>query len=153
MSEKTLPGVGFPFSGVRIGNALRRPHLHHLLQQGREGTSTIDNPNAAKIDEPVIGVVKIRIEAIDSPELLGEAITVLDAESRGLQGFLAAQILVSVDNKTMVILTEWSDHHAWSGSRYDVGVGKMLERCHAKSTSIEFELYTRRAEFTGTSDT
>ncbi len=153
MSRRAHPWVGFPFSGERVGNAPRAPHLHHVQQQRREGGINIDDPNAAKIDEPVISVVKVRIEAIDSPELLSEAIAVLDAESRELQGFLAAQILVSVDNKTMVILTEWTDHHAWSGSRYDVGVGKMLEHCHAKSTSIEFELYTRRAEFLGTSDT
>lgn len=99
-------------------------------------------------DGPVIGVIKIRVDAADVEELLAEGIEVLTAESRELQGFLAAQILVSVDNKTIVVLTEWSDHHAWGRSRYDVRVGEMTECLYIKSTAIEFETYTRRANFT-----
>ncbi|MDQ2663854.1 MAG: hypothetical protein M3Y18_07470 [Candidatus Eremiobacteraeota bacterium] len=106
-----------------------------------------NNLNAANDSQPLIGVIKIKIDAIDAPALLAESIDVLRGESKGLQGFLAAQILLSVDSKTMVILTEWSDHHAWSQSRYDDRVGKMMERCNAKSTTIEFEIYTRRVEF------
>ncbi|MEO9170907.1 MAG: hypothetical protein ABI282_11865 [Candidatus Baltobacteraceae bacterium] len=106
-----------------------------------------NDPNTASTLEPVIGVVKIKIAAIDAPQLLAEAIEVLGSESRVLQGFVAAQILVSVDNKTMVILTEWSDHHMWAQSRYDARVGKMLEHCSARSTTIEFELYSRRGEW------
>ncbi len=105
------------------------------------------NPKAPSVDDPVIGVIKVKIDPLDAPELLAEAIEVLDAESKDVQGFLSAQILVSVDDKTIVILTEWSDHHAWSQSRYDARVGKMVEHCNAKSTTIEFELYTRRGEF------
>ncbi len=103
--------------------------------------------NAANDSQPVIGVIKVKIDAIDAPELLAESLDVLGAESRELPGFLAAQVLLSIDSKTMVILTEWSDHHAWSQSRYDDRVGKMVENCNAKSTTIEFELYTRRGEF------
>ncbi len=109
--------------------------------------ASIHDPNTANINEPVIGVIKVKVDAIDTPDILSEAIDVLDSESRHLQGLLAAQILVSVDNKTVVILTEWSDRHAWSQSRYDVRVGKMMELCHAKSTTMEFEIYTRRGQF------
>ncbi len=105
------------------------------------------DPDAARIDEPVVAVVKVKIDSIDAPELLAEAMAVLGAESRQLAGFLTAQILLSVDNKTMVILTEWSDHHAWGQSRYDTRVGNMIEHCNARSSTIEFELYTRRGEF------
>ncbi len=102
---------------------------------------------APSVDDPVIGVIKVKIDPLDAPELLAEAIEVLDEESKHLQGFLSAQILVSVDDKTIVILTEWSNHHAWSQSRYDTRVGKMIEHCNAKSTTIEFDLYTRRGKF------
>ena len=98
-------------------------------------------------DGPVISVIKLKVDAADMGELLAEGIAVLAAESRDLQGFLAAQILVSVDNKTIVILTEWSDHHAWGQSRYDARVGEMTERLYIKSTTFEFETYTRRANF------
>lgn len=107
----------------------------------------INDPNAASVDEPVVAVVKVKIDSIDASELLAEAIEVLSAESRQLQGFLTAQILLSIDRKTMVIITEWSDHHAWAQSRYDARVGKMIEHCHTRSTTIEFELYTRPGEF------
>ncbi len=110
------------------------------------------DPNTANVDEPVIGVIKMKIDAIDAPELLTEAMDVLAAESRQLKGFLTAQILLGVDNKTMVIITEWSDHHAWGQSRYDMRVGMMLEHCNARSTTIEFELYTRRGEFPRVTD-
>lgn len=100
----------------------------------------------SKIDTAVIGVVKVRIETIDAPELLDEAIELLKSESEDLPGFLAAQILLSTDNKTLVILTEWTDDHAWSQARYDLRVGKLTEHCHAKATSMEFELYKRRAK-------
>ncbi len=96
---------------------------------------------------PVIGVIKIRIEATDAPGLLAESLEVLAAEAQALQGFVAAQILVSVDKKTMVVLTEWADHHAWSQSRYDARVGAMIERLYLKSATIEFETYTRRGNF------
>lgn len=111
---------------------------------------TSEHPNMAADDEPVIGVIKIKIDAMDAPELLDEAIEVLGIESRTLQGFVAAQVLVSTDNKTIVVLTEWRDRHAWAQSRYDNRVGKMTEHCNAKSTTIEFELYTRRGEWRST---
>jgi hypothetical protein len=97
---------------------------------------------------PVTGVTKIRIAAIDAPDLLAEAIELLAAESKELAGFTGGQILLSVDKHTLVILAEWADTHAWSASRYDVRVGKMMEHCHAKSRTMEFELYTRHGATT-----
>jgi quinol monooxygenase YgiN len=112
--------------------------------------SSIRGSDTAETDKPVVGVIKLKVHATDAPEILAEAIDVLAGESRDLPGFLAAEILVSVDDKTIVILTEWSDHHAWSQSRYDARVGKMIEHCYLKSTMLEFELYTRRAKFSRT---
>ncbi len=106
-----------------------------------------DDLNAPSDDDPVISVIKVKIDPTDAPELLAEATEVLEAESKHLQGFCSAQILVSLDDKTIVILTEWTDHHAWGQSRYDARVGKMVEHCNARSTTIEFELYTRRGDF------
>lgn len=108
---------------------------------------TSEQHNMASDDETVIGVIKITVDAMDAPELLNEAIEVLGIESRTFQGFVAAQVLVGVDSKTIIVLTEWRDHHAWAQSRYDDRVGKMTEHCNAKSTAIEFELYTRRGEW------
>lgn len=99
-------------------------------------------------DGQVIGVIKVKIDALDARELLEKGIEVLAAESRDLPGFVAAQILVSVDDKAVVVLTEWTDHHAWSQARYDVRVGEMTELLYSKSATIEFETYRRRASFT-----
>lgn len=122
----------------------QRARSHERLSVMSVGLDTIGT------DEAVIGVIKIKVDAADVSELLAEGTAVLSAESRDLPGFLAAQILVSVDNRTIVILTEWSDRHAWSQSRYDVRVGEMTERLYIKSTIIEFETYTRRANFART---
>lgn len=109
--------------------------------------SVINGLDTIGTDGTVIGVIKIKVDPADVEELLAVGAGVLSAESRDLQGFLTAQILVSVDNTTIVVLTEWSDHHAWSQSRYDVRVGEMTERLYIKSTIIEFETYRRRANF------
>ena len=74
------------------------------------------------------------------------------ASRRQQHGFLAGEIFVSHDRKTIVILTEWTDLHAWSKSRYDVRVGKMLEDCVAASSEIEFEIYDRHARFLASSN-
>ncbi len=100
------------------------------------------------LDGPVIGVIKITVDAGDVAELIAEGTAVLAAEPEDLPGFLAAQILLSVDNKTIVVLTEWTDHHAWSQSRYDARIGDMTERFYIKAATIEFETYYRRASFT-----
>jgi quinol monooxygenase YgiN len=137
--------------------ALGRPHTcvcrrrkERERSRGASEMPIIGDQDTAATGHPVIGVIKLRIDAADVRELLTDGIEVLAAESRDLQGFLAAQILVSVDNRTIVILTEWSDRHAWSQSRWDVRVGEMTERLYIKSTIIEFEVYTRRADFTPT---
>ncbi len=98
-------------------------------------------------DDPVIGVIKVKVDPLDAPALVAEANEVLDAEAKHMPGFCSAQLLVSLDNTTIIIFTEWSDHHAWGQSRYDARVGKMVEHCNTKSTTIEFELYTRRGDF------
>jgi heme-degrading monooxygenase HmoA len=95
------------------------------------------------LNEPVIGVIKIKLDPLDAAALMSEAIEMLAVESETLPGFTAAQVLLSVNNSTVVILTEWRDHHAWAQSRYDLGVGKFMEHALFKSTTIEFELYTR----------
>ena len=95
----------------------------------------------------VLSVVKVRIHPSKTAAILSEAFDVLQRESKELSGFLAGEILVSVDKKIVVILTEWVDSHAWSRSRYDGRVGKMLENCLAASPEIEFEIYDRHAKF------
>jgi heme-degrading monooxygenase HmoA len=105
--------------------------------------ASLPDPNTVNTGKPVVSVIKIKIDSIEAPDLLAEASEVLATEAKDLLGFLAAQLLLSLDNKTMVILTEWSDSHAWAQSRYDLRVGKLIEHCLVKSTAIEFELYTR----------
>lgn len=95
----------------------------------------------------VLGVVKVWLEPTAAPDILDEASHVLDEESRRQAGFIAGEILVSTDSTKVVILTEWTDRHAWSQSRYDARVGKMLEDCLIASTQIEFEVYDRHARF------
>ena len=104
-------------------------------------------PDTTNANEPVISVIKLKIRASDAAELVAASIDVLAEESRDLEGFLGAQVLTSVDAGTLVVLTEWSDHHAWSQSRYDARVGAMMEKYHTKASTIEFELYTRRKDF------
>lgn len=77
------------------------------------------------------------------------ALEVLEGESKNMPGFLSGEILVSLDKKIVVILTEWTDSHAWSRSRYDVRVGKMLEDCLIASPETEFEICDRYGRFSG----
>lgn len=100
----------------------------------------------------VLSVVKVRTDAGKSSEILTEATDVLRDESVTQAGFLAGEILVSHDRKTIVITTEWTDLHAWSRSRYDTRVGKMLEDCLAASSQIEFEIYDRHARLSLSAD-
>lgn len=104
-------------------------------------------PDTTNANEPVISVIKLKIHASDAADLVAASIDVLAEEARDLDGFLGAQVLTSVDADILVVLTEWSNHHAWSQSRYDARVGAMMERYHAKASAIEFELYTRRKDF------
>jgi quinol monooxygenase YgiN len=103
----------------------------------------INDRDAGEYDKPVISVIKIKIDPADAPGLLASALDTLAIEGKDLHGFLAAQVLLSVDNRTMVVMTEWSDRHAWGKSRYDPGVQKLIERLTLKSSTIEFEIYTR----------
>ena len=100
-------------------------------------------PYEEHLDEPVIGVIKITFDPVEATALMKEATEMLAIESKTLRGFTAAQVLLSVDRSTMVVLTEWSDRHAWAQARYDLGVGKFMEHALFKSATIEFELYTR----------
>jgi hypothetical protein len=96
--------------------------------------------------EPVIGVIKMKTSVTEASVLLKEINAVFVIERVSLVGFLAAQVLQSVDGKTIVVMTEWTDRHAWARSRYDMRIGRLLEHCLLNSASIEFELYTRRGE-------
>jgi quinol monooxygenase YgiN len=96
--------------------------------------------------EPVIGVIKLKTTPAEAKGLLEEINAIFLVERQSLPGFLAAQVLQSVDNATIVIMTEWSDRHAWAKSRYDMRIGQLLERLLMKSVTIEFELYVRRGE-------
>jgi hypothetical protein len=95
---------------------------------------------------PVIGVIKMKTSAIEAPSLLKEINAIFIVERATIPGFLAAQVLQSVDVKTIVIMTEWIDQHAWARSRYDMRIGTLIEHCLLKSATIEFELYVRRGE-------
>ena len=95
----------------------------------------------------VLSVVKVWNDPAIVANLLEEASTVLDHESRTQAGFIAGEILLSHDGTKIVVLTEWTDAHSWSQSRYDARVGKMLEDCLTSSTEIEFEIYDRHARF------
>ena len=95
----------------------------------------------------ILSVVKLRIDPSKVPAIVAEANDVLREESKTQAGFIAGEILVSRNRKTIVIMTEWVDSHAWSRSRYDVRVGKMLEDCLNASDAIEFEIYDRHARF------
>jgi heme-degrading monooxygenase HmoA len=105
-------------------------------------TSTLPS-HEENLSEPVIGVIKIKLEPVNAAALMKEATDMLAIESKTLPGFTAAQVLLSVDHATIVVLTEWRDYHAWAQSRYDLGVGKFMEHALFRSTTIEFELYAR----------
>jgi hypothetical protein len=97
---------------------------------------------------PVIGVIKMKTSATEVASLLKEINAIFVVERSSIEGFLAAQVLQSVDGKTIVIMTEWIDRHAWAKSRYDMRIGRLIEHCLLKSATIEFELYIRRGEVT-----
>jgi heme-degrading monooxygenase HmoA len=101
----------------------------------------------AAIDaEPVIGVIKLKTSAAEAPSLLKEINAIFIVERTSIPGFLAAQVLQSLDGRTIVIMTEWTDRHAWARSRYDMRIGKLIEHFLLQSATIEFELYVRRGE-------
>jgi quinol monooxygenase YgiN len=105
---------------------------------------TNGNADDAIEDGPVIGVIKMKTSTSEVPALLKEINAIFVVERSSIEGFLAAQVLQSVDDKTVVIMTEWSHRHAWARSRYDMRIGRLIEHCLLKSATIEFELYIRR---------
>jgi quinol monooxygenase YgiN len=107
----------------------------------------IDDRESGEFKHQVISVVKIRIEPHQAAGLLAKALDALAAESRkNLPGFLTGQVLLSVDNKVVALLSEWTDRHAWGKSRYDPIVESLIADFHDESLAIDFELYTRRGE-------
>lgn len=107
----------------------------------------IDDRESGEFKHPVVSVVKIRIEPQRAAALLAKALAGLAAEGeKKLPGFLTGQILLSVDNRTVALLSEWSNRHAWGKSRYDPIVESLIGDFHDESLEIEFDLYTRRAE-------
>lgn len=100
----------------------------------------------------VVSIITVRVEIGNARALLDEAFDVLQLESRNMPGFLGGELLVSLDLKTLVIRTEWSDTHAWSKSRYDGRVGMMLEHCSAVTKALDVEVYLRHAAFSSSLD-
>lgn len=107
--------------------------------------------NSAQSDETVVSVITILLSEPHSPKLTEQAIEVLRGECNDIAGFISGEVLLSRDIKKLAIVTEWSDSHAWSLSRYDVRVGNMLEVCLANATVLDFELYHRKARFSADS--
>ncbi|MEO7202059.1 MAG: hypothetical protein ABIZ82_05640 [Candidatus Tumulicola sp.] len=118
--------------------------------KGADELTTIphDGMDESVTDQAVIGFIKMKTLATQVPALLEEINAIFVVERVSLEGFLAAQVLESVDGETIVIMTEWSNRHAWARSRYDMRIGRLIEHCLLKSATIEFELYVRRGEIT-----
>jgi heme-degrading monooxygenase HmoA len=106
----------------------------------------IDDRDSGEFTNPVVSVTTLRIELERAAALLGETLASLaEVETKSLPGFLSAEVLLSVDNETVLILSEWTNRHAWGKSRYDPIVESLIKDFYADSAAIEFEVYTRRA--------
>jgi quinol monooxygenase YgiN len=108
----------------------------------------IDDRDAGMYDKPVVSVMKVKIDPKEAAALLAATLEAFAAESKSSPGFLVAEVLLSVDNETIVVVSEWSDRHAWGKSRYDPIVESLVNRYYDKAIAIEFEIYTRRGEVT-----
>ncbi|MGA8534684.1 MAG: antibiotic biosynthesis monooxygenase [Candidatus Tumulicola sp.] len=106
----------------------------------------IDDRDAGEYDKPVVSVMKMKIDPKQAVGLLEETLSAFAAENKNLPGFLSAQVLLSVDNKTIVVISEWSDRHTWGRSRYHPIVESLVKACYDNAATIEFEVYTRRGE-------
>lgn len=100
-----------------------------------------------QLSEVVISVVTAHLETEHLQKIVDEVTDVLRGESADMPGFIAGHVLVSLDERTLTIVTEWRDSHLWSQSRYDTRVGQMLEHCLINSSALDFELYQRKAHF------
>jgi heme-degrading monooxygenase HmoA len=96
---------------------------------------------------PVVAMIRLNLEAENSAEVVEDVLEVLKAEATGMPGFIAGEILLSTDGTAVLLLTEWTNRHTWSQSRYDVRVGQMLEHCLHKSNTAEYEVYVRQGRF------
>jgi quinol monooxygenase YgiN len=93
----------------------------------------IDDRDSGIYDRPIVNVMKVKIDPKEAPSLLAKTLDALAAvQSENLPGFLTAQVLLSVDNKTIVVLGEWTDRHAWGKSRYDPVVESLVKDCYTK---------------------
>ena len=105
----------------------------------------IDDRDAGVYDKPVVSVMTIKIDPNEAASLLAIALDNLAGEEvKNLPGFLTGQVLLSVDNRTILLLSEWSDRHAWGKSRYDPIVEGFVKDCYEKAIGFDFEIYTRR---------
>ncbi len=105
----------------------------------------IDDRDSGEFTNPVVSVTTLRIEQERAAGLLAETLASLEeVETKNLPGFLSAEVLLSVDNETVLILSEWTNRHAWGKSRYDPIVESLIKDFYADSSAIEFEVYTRR---------
>jgi heme-degrading monooxygenase HmoA len=102
--------------------------------------------------DPVVAMIRLKLKAQHSAEIVDDVLQLLKAEAAGMPGFIAGEILVSADGTAVMLLTEWTNRHAWSHSRYDVRVGKMLEHCMHESQRAEYEVYVRRGKVASETD-
>ncbi len=89
---------------------------------------------SVRSDEVVISVVTAHLKTAHLHDVVEEAIEVLRGEAEEMPGFITGHVLVSIDAKKLAIVTKWRDSHAWSASRYDMRVGKLLG-------GLPFQLY------------
>lgn len=95
----------------------------------------------------VVSILTVHLDAARSPSILADVIHEVRAEYGSLCGFLSADVLLSVDEKTLAVVSEWNDVHCWAASRYDPRVGELLARCLDNSTALAFEVYYRKSHF------
>jgi hypothetical protein len=111
--------------------------------------STLTDFGAIKASDAVVSVVTLHLELDRSPTILQDIIEALRREYGSLAGFISADVLLSLDEKTLAIVSEWTNVHAWGASRYDPRVGELLENCLDNSTALAFEIYYRKSHFVG----
>jgi hypothetical protein len=111
--------------------------------------STLTEFGSIKTTDAVVSVVTLHLEPDRSPTILQEIVEALRREYGSLTGFISADVLLSLDEKTLAIVSEWANVHSWGASRYDPRVGELLENCLDNSSALAFEIYYRKSHFAG----
>jgi hypothetical protein len=99
--------------------------------------------------DAIVSVVTVHLDAERSPTILQEIIESISSHYGELGGFISADVLVSLDEKKLALMSEWANIHSWAASRYDQRVGELLENCLDNSTALAFEIYYRKSHFVG----